>query len=236
MKVSMNDEFLNLFPEGNIQVLVARGLENIPASAQDRWRDLAREHVLNSRLDREHLGEAPEFREWRDAYSKFGLKPSKFRSSVEALWKRALKGDVLATPVPAVNLYCYVSLISRAPLGSYDLERINGDIVVRRSLAGESFLGIGESAEIAVSPGTVVYADDSRVISFGWNHRDSGHVCLQPQTRHAVFFADSALSSSRKRAEESIDLLQKALEEAGCSVVLRGTVDKRQQQLALSME
>src|SRR5579871_2927674 len=224
MQFSIQPDVLTLFPEANIHILVCEGLERVSRDHIVSWRQKAQEHVRTSGFDSEHLAQEPEFKEWRDAFSKFGLKPSKFRSSVEALWKRALKEQWLETPVPSVDLYCYTSIMSRVPLGCYDLQRVSGDIVVRRAGENEQFQGIGEAAHIPVPPGTVIYADAGRVLCFGWNHRDCEYACLRTETKQAIFFADAVLSSSRGRAEKAIDLLQSALEEAGCSTLMRGTV------------
>jgi DNA/RNA-binding domain of Phe-tRNA-synthetase-like protein len=233
MRISMQSDFLSIFPEATIQILVCEDLEHVSREQVEPWKQRAQEHVRASKINSEHLGQEPEFKEWRDAYSKFGLKPSKFRSSVEALWKRGFKDQWLETSVPAVDLYCHASVVSRVPLGCYDLARITGDIVVRRARAGEEFLGIGEQTPIPVPAGVVIYADDCRVLCFGWNHRDCDYACLRPETSRAVFFADSALSSSQRRAMEGLDLLQSALEEAGCRTLARGTVDREQPQLAI---
>ena len=234
MQIKIDNDFLSLFPEANIQVLAIDDLAQLKEKNVELWKDRAQEHVRSSKIQSELLAQESEFREWREAYSKFGLRPSKFRSSVEQLWKRALKGDMVETPVALVNLYCYTSIISHVPLGGYDLDRVVGDIVVRRSREGETFLGIGEKQETIVPPGVVIYADDSRVLCFGWNHRDSEHACLRHETRRAVFFADSASTQSRQRAAQSLDLLQQALEEFGCRGAFRGIVDSENQELSIN--
>jgi DNA/RNA-binding domain of Phe-tRNA-synthetase-like protein len=234
MLVTLGSDFLRLFPQASVHVLVVDGLQNLSEAAVTLWKDRAQQHVLASNLQREHLAEQPEFREWRQAYAKFGLK-SKFRSSVEALWRRALKGDWAEIPILAVNLYCYVSILTKVPFGSYDLDRVAGDIVVRRAAEGEQFLGIGEESHLPVPPGTVIYADDGRVLCFGWNYRDSAHVCLQQNTSRGIFFADSSLASSRSNAEIAISTLRTAFEEAGCRSILSGRIDVEQSTLAISV-
>ena len=47
----------------------------------------------------EQIAEEPRIKAWRDAYRAFGAKPAEFRSSVEAMARRALRGDEL----PAIN-------------------------------------------------------------------------------------------------------------------------------------
>ena len=47
---------------------------------------------------------------WREAYSKFGAKPSKYNSSIEALLRRVSQGDKLPQINPVVDLYNALSL------------------------------------------------------------------------------------------------------------------------------
>jgi len=54
------------------------------------WFQLARE-----RLDKGPESQMPEISAWRQAYSRMGLKPSKYRSAAEALLRRFKRGGNL---------------------------------------------------------------------------------------------------------------------------------------------
>lgn len=216
MQIALTEEFIKLFPDASIHALVCKGLTPIASSNLERWEERALHCVKASNIRPERLSEGPEFQEWRAAYSKFGLRPSKFRSSIEQLWKRGLQGNFIRTPVKLVDLYCRVSLIARIPMGGYDLDSLTGDINIRLAHEGDAFWGIGEKQASSLPPGIVVYADKKNVVCFGWNHRDSAHTCLQPGTERAIFFADSAIQESRVRAENGLDLLREALQPTGC--------------------
>ena len=100
--------------------------------------------------------------EWRLAMKRMGVNAAKTRSSIEQLAKRALAGTFITTPIPAVNLYCAISTIARAPMGGYRLASLTGNVRVRLATEGEVFLGIGEKRAAPVPPGVVVYADDEK--------------------------------------------------------------------------
>jgi DNA/RNA-binding domain of Phe-tRNA-synthetase-like protein len=225
MHIRLNDDFLSHFPEASVHTLICEGVERIDEDIAERWKERAKAHVLASGIVPERLVENPEIREWRDAYSQFGLKPSKYRSSIEQLWKRALQGNLIQTPVKLVNLYCYASIIARAPMGGYDLDHIGDSLVLRLSRPGDEFLGIGEKQPWPVPAGAVIYADNTAVICFGWNHRDAACSSLRLNTHRAIFFADSSLKASRARAAAGIALLQEALGDAGCKLVFQTVLD-----------
>jgi DNA/RNA-binding domain of Phe-tRNA-synthetase-like protein len=218
MRVTLNDDFLSIFPEASIHLLVCRNVPPLSTADVECWKGRARACVEASGITRQCLSERVEFQEWRTAYARFGLKPGKFQSSVELLWKRALEGRFIHTPVKLVDLYCHASLIALVPMGGYDLDRIADDLRVRLSEQAEQFLAIGEKQALSVAKGIVVYADNAGVVCFGWNHRDSVRTCLRPETRRAIFFADSATGKSRTRAAAGLDLMAEALKESGCEL------------------
>jgi DNA/RNA-binding domain of Phe-tRNA-synthetase-like protein len=224
MIVRCSAELFEKFPEASIHGATFDFVGRFDEKSEEVWRLKATDAVRGSGIAPERLVEAPAIREWREAYQKFNVKPSKYRSSVEQLYRRALKGDIIGTRFPLVNLYCYASLIKMVPMGAYDLKKVAENIEIRLSQAGEEFLAIGEQKPFVTEAGTVVYADEAGVVCWAWNHRDSARTCLEASTSKAIFFADSAAESSRGRASESIEILCDALSMAGaiklCSFVL----------------
>lgn len=225
MQVKLEDNFLQRFPEASVHALVYEDVDRVTAAIAEQWRARAQAHVRAMDISPDRLIEREEIQEWRNAYSKFGLKPSKHRSSIEQLWKRAAQGNVIQTPVPLVNTYCYVSILTGAPMGGYDLDHVRGDLCVRLASGEEQFTGIGEKEGVHVPAGVVVYADDSSVLCYGWNHRDAACSALRPETRDAIFFADSALASSRDRAASAIAILREAIQEAGGKFLAAAVLD-----------
>jgi DNA/RNA-binding domain of Phe-tRNA-synthetase-like protein len=219
MIVRCHREVFEKFPTASIHAVVFNHVTNVDEDISRRWKVDASESVSNGSITLEGLSEFPEFKEWRNAFQRFGVKPSKYRSAVEQLYRRALKGEIIETKLPVVNLYCYVSLIHVSPMGAYDLEKIQGDIAVRLSRDGEEFLGIGEQQPLISDPGVVVYADDAGIICWAWNHRDAARTSLTQQSDKVIFFADSATSDSRVRAAAAIDQLSEILTSAGANKV-----------------
>ena len=96
---------------------------------------------------------------WREAYGKLGVKPSKYPSSIEALLRRAKKGEMAETGIPVVDLYNSVSVVHRAPLGAYDAKKLDVEPIALRLACQESdhFEPLGGRPDgFPLNPGLVV--------------------------------------------------------------------------------
>ena len=112
MKVIVEKEFWELFPQAQISIMVAKGLDN----SVDESKDTYFKSLLNKGSKRaETFIEDDTFtqniviQEWRNAFSKFRTKKGA-RSSIEALLKRVSQGREFNPINPLVDLYNSVSL------------------------------------------------------------------------------------------------------------------------------
>ena len=78
----------------------------------------------------------------RSMYRRTGLDPTKRRPSSEALLRRIQKGDPLPRINNVVDVCNWCSLEFQLPYGLYDLDRIQGDVVLRLGHEGEAYAGI----------------------------------------------------------------------------------------------
>jgi DNA/RNA-binding domain of Phe-tRNA-synthetase-like protein len=140
-------------------------------------------------------GDVPGATDARALYKALGLDPTKTRPSSEALLRRVLKGEALYrinTLVDAMNL---CSLRSQLPFGLYDLDRIEGPVVLRKGAPGESYEGIRKAA-VNVE-GRPVLADARG--AFGNPTSDSARTMVTLQTRAALVtvYAPASFSEAR---------------------------------------
>jgi DNA/RNA-binding domain of Phe-tRNA-synthetase-like protein len=77
------------------------------------------------------------FREW-------GMDPSKYRPSSEALLRRVVQGKGLYRVSNAVDICNLGSIETGWPYGCYDRARIRAPIVLRHGAPGEMYEGIGK--------------------------------------------------------------------------------------------
>ena len=181
------------FPEAEIRLVVAYGLDNTaPWPETDLVRAEAEAAVAAGTVSAD-----PAVNEsvasWQEAYRAFGTNPKRSRASVDALLRRVTKSGLLPRISPAVDAYNSVSVLSSLPAGAFDLDRVRGDIEIRRAVEGDRFEPLGEPGEWEdTRPGEVIYADGDSVLTRHWNHRDCDRTMLRSDSRNALFILERA--------------------------------------------
>jgi DNA/RNA-binding domain of Phe-tRNA-synthetase-like protein len=184
MQFIAEDAFWDLFPDALIGTIVVRGINN--QAIADSCAS-----ILQSRLERivaelgeTEIGSLPSIAPWRSAYQAFGVKPSKYKSSIESLLRSA-KADRLRSINPLVDLYNSVSLTYQLPCGGEDLAAISGPIRLTRAVGDEPFVPLGSSESESPPAGAVIYRDDLGVICSCWNWREADRTKLTETTTDA---------------------------------------------------
>jgi DNA/RNA-binding domain of Phe-tRNA-synthetase-like protein len=90
------------------------------------------------------LAEAGPIRAVRAMFRQWGVDPSKYRPSSEALRRRVAQGKELYRLLNVVDIANLGSIETGWPYGCYDRSRIGGPIVFRLGKPGETYEGIGK--------------------------------------------------------------------------------------------
>jgi lysyl-tRNA synthetase class 2 len=128
----------------------------------------------------------PKIAAWRQAFSQFGARPSKFQASVEALIRRARRGDALPPINALVAVYNAVSLRFLVPVGGDDLDLVSGGLHLRAAKGDEPFQPLGAEDEDPPEAGEIVYADDAKVLCRRWSWRGGERSKISAATTNAV--------------------------------------------------
>jgi len=202
------------YPGVHIGVLYGEGLDNVtPFPGLYR---LQKEAITEAQAK---IGDQPATRHphiasWREIYRSFGTKPSDYRPSAEALVRRTIKTGKLPVINTAVDLYNVVSVKHIIPMGGFDADKVEGDIYLRVSDGGETFIPLGASKQEETYSGEVVYADDTRILTRRWNFRDADETKITGETRNLVMFIDASPEIKLESVESALDELFHLLEEA----------------------
>ena len=158
---------------------------------------------------RAHAGKAPSeiagLEPARRLYRASGVDPTRTRPSSEALLRRVLKGQELYRINRLVDACNWASLAMLLPIGLYDLDRVEGDMVLRTGREGESFPGIRKAA-VNVA-GRLTMADDRG--PFGSPTSDSERTSVRPDTTRAVAVVFAPGGFPRAEMEEGLGRLVK---------------------------
>jgi len=105
----LKQDFLDIFPEAQIGVLLCRGIDN-HVKEEDKYVSWLREcEKLSAQYtENPEFTSNPVIRGWRDAFYKFKTKKGA-RCSIEALLKRVAKGNQIGTIIPLVDIYNGIS-------------------------------------------------------------------------------------------------------------------------------
>ncbi|MEV4560251.1 phenylalanine--tRNA ligase beta subunit-related protein [Kitasatospora sp. NPDC049285] len=134
----------------------------------------------------------PRIDAWHAAYRGFGTNPRRIRPSVDALGRRLAKQGALPRINPAVDSYNAVSVRHGLPAGAFDLDAVEGDVVIRYADGSEEFTPLGEPDAVErPKPGEVVYADADGVLTRHWNHRDAHRTRVTEHSTRVVFVLET---------------------------------------------
>ncbi|MFC6175920.1 B3/4 domain-containing protein [Companilactobacillus huachuanensis] len=189
-KIIIDQEFWDIFPEVEIAVMTAKGIDNhndadVPDDLIRRANEVAKKWVPD-----DPISINPVVKAWRDAYRKFRTKKGA-RNAVENLLKRAKNDKGVGNINPIVDVYNSVSLEYAFPIAAEDLDKIIGDVHLTVAKGGETFTPIGEDEIEEALPGEVVYRDDKDVISRCWAWRDSARVADTDNTKNLLFYMEN---------------------------------------------
>ena len=128
----------------------------------------------------------PKIAAWRQAFSQFGARPSKYQASVEALVRRARRGDALPPINAMVAVYNALSLRFLVPVGGDDLDLVSGGLHLRVATGDEPFKPLGAEEDDPPEAGEIIYADDAKVLCRRWSWRGGESTKISPATTNAV--------------------------------------------------
>ena len=141
-------EIADKFPDYRVAFVVAEGLTIAPERPAALDALIAeREAAARATWSGTELAQIPGIAAWRAAYKGFGIKQTRYRSSVERLVKNVLAGRSLARVNAFVDLYNAVSLAHVLPLGADDLDRVTPPLSFRYARDNDSFVDMADAEE-----------------------------------------------------------------------------------------
>lgn len=143
----------------------------------------------------------------RSGYKALGKDPARYRGSAEALLRRIISGKPFPHINNVVDIINLVSVESRLPVGLYDLDHIQGDILFRVGRAGESYKGIGKY-DLNLE-GLPVFCDEHG--PHGSPTSDSERTMVTPATKRiaAIFVSFGGSDGLETSCQRMVELLQR---------------------------
>ena len=190
MKFRIDQEIFETFPGLHIGVVRAKNLDNHGdcPDLMGKIQQIQRKIRDNYRI--ETLTDCPKIQNWRNAFTLFGAKPKKHRSSVENLYRMTLEGRDLRPINRIVDIYNCISLEHMVPVGGDDLAFVDGDIVLRFAAGDETFVPLGSGEPQMARKGEVIYADNRDVLCRRWNWRECEKTKMTEETQDVLLVSE----------------------------------------------
>ncbi len=221
-RLKIDPRIIEQYPGYSALIIYATDLVNRPSDESSQKLLRAAEDLQRTTFGEEKATSHPHIAAWREAYKNFGVKPSKYPCSVEALLSRVLKGSDLPGINGIVDLYNALSIRYVLPVGGEDWDRLTSDLTLTFANGTEPFGTYQDGSEIITYPqaGEVVWADSSDATCRMWNWRQCLRTQLTTETRNAYFVLDRlepySLDELIKAGEEL--MMQLKTFSPGCAV------------------
>ena len=210
-KFEVDAAIVKMFPAVKMGVLLGNGLNNHLSHPEIAQLLRQTEKEARETLDLEKLATVPKIEDWREAYRKFGFKPSTYRSSVESLLRRVLQGKEIPSISPIVDLYNIVSIKHLLAAGGDDTDRVEGNIYLTFADGSERFIMLGQTTPEKIVQGEVIYRDDKDVLCRCWNYRECEKTKITPQTQNVCLLLEGLEHTSKQDILSGIEELKKLL-------------------------
>lgn len=202
---TVTDDVTAAFGELHIVAVTVEALDNGSAWPEVEAR-LAAVEQAGSSVDEDD----PRIASWHAAYRRFGTNPRRQRPSVDALTRRLTRTGRLPRINPLVDAYNLVSVTHVVPAGAFDLDAVDGEIVVRFARPGDEFVPLGEPDAVEQPhDGEVVYADARGVLTRHWNHRDADRTKVTADSRRVLVVLEAVETAHHAAVDAAVaDLVE----------------------------
>lgn len=225
-KVIIDPAFWEIFPEGQVNLLVLKGIDNSVNEEKSQmfgeWLAQAKEQAKDYVIE-ENFSDNQVIQEWRKAFQQFKTKKGA-RSSIEALLKRVHQDRDFSPINPLVDMYNSMSLKYAVPAGGEDLDRIVGDLHLGKAQGGEAFFPLGADKDAPALTDELIYYDNEGAICRSLNWREAQRTMLQETTENAVLVIEAVNPQQVERAHQAMSALKNSVEDyfkvKSCSYVL----------------
>jgi DNA/RNA-binding domain of Phe-tRNA-synthetase-like protein len=164
-RFSYTPEILTRFPDITAAVLLVSSAANGPTPSALADAFAAEQEAALRRIGDTPLSEIPSLAAWRRAFSAFGVKPTQYRSSAEALLRRLTKHGSIPSINLLVDLGNLLAVRYGLPVAVFDQEPVTGGTRVQFAVGGEQFTDIATGERSDPEPGEVVFVDDAGLVS-----------------------------------------------------------------------
>lgn len=212
-RFAYSPEIADWFPGIRAAVLAVTGTTNGPTPPALADAFGATQSAALARIGTTQLSEIESLAAWRRAFAAFGVKPTQYRSSAEALLRRLTKRG----SIPSINLLVDIGNLLAVryglPVAVFDQAPVSGGTVVRFATGVERFTDIATGERSDPEAGEVVFVDDAGLVSARrWCWRQSAESGARPETSEVLVTIEAlhrgAEAATAAALEDAVALLR----------------------------
>jgi len=213
MRYIISKEILEKFPTTCLGIIAVRNIDNSDSNMQILKILRQAESLIKNQFQNINPSEHPRIKCWREVYSAFGAKPSKYNCSIEAMAKRILEGSNVPDINDIVNLYNCISLKHLISVGGDDDDKIEGHVTLTLAKGDEKFREIGQDEIKNPAYGEVIFKDDIDILGRRWNWRQSEKTKITKNSINVNLQVEGVYPITRKDIEQASNELMKLIQE-----------------------
>lgn len=235
MKFIIDSAVFEKLPDYCVGVVAAKGIDNTKERPEIEEMLNASIALAEGKFLDKKVKEEPEILPYREAFRDLGINPNKYMCSIEALFTRISKGKGMPHINALVDLNNAVSLKYTLPMGTHDLSASDGDMEIRFSRAGDSFIPFGAEEKETPDEGELVYAVGSDVRTRRWTWRQSEVGKIEPETSYVFFPIDGFLGFNDDKVKKATAELEALLQKFFNCQTKSGFITKDNREMDLTL-
>jgi DNA/RNA-binding domain of Phe-tRNA-synthetase-like protein len=211
-RFSYSPEVVARFPAIKAAVLHVSNVVNGPTPTALAEAFAGEQEAALRRIGDTPLAEITSLAAWRRAFTAFGVKPTQYRSSAEALARRLTKHGSIPSINHLVDLGNLLAVRFGLPVAVFDQAPVTGGTLVRFAGGGERFTDIATGERSDPEPGEVVFVDDAGLVSARrWCWRQSAESGARSDTSEILVTIEAlheqAAAATATALEDALALL-----------------------------
>ncbi|WP_449539192.1 B3/B4 domain-containing protein [Ferdinandcohnia sp. Marseille-Q9671] len=203
MEILLSPQLKELVPTMKVGIITYNQIEVGESPQMIRGRLQTFQESLFFDLEDKPVTDVAGIAEWRSIFKQVGTDPNRYRPSVEAIYRRIQKQNFLQSIHSAADLNNFFSIQYEVPIGIYDADKINGDIVIKVGQAEDEYEGI--NGRVLSMKDKIVSSDHSG--AFGSPYVDSKRTAVTLETRNAIQIVYVKPSLQNENCEKLISSL-----------------------------
>jgi DNA/RNA-binding domain of Phe-tRNA-synthetase-like protein len=182
MEIRVSNELSTQVPDFTAGIIHYRDIEVGPSPQMLKGRLQLFQESIFFELDEKNVTDYDGIREWREIFKKTGKDPNRYRHSAEALYRRIKKQNYLQTVHSATDVNNFFSLEYEVPIGIYDADKLEGDILIGVGSESDEYEGLNGRMN---SLHNLIMSSDSNG-PFGSPFVDSTRTAVTEKTRNSL--------------------------------------------------